>query len=159
MIEQFATASDEELLAELRGKHAVAVETTLLEHARTTDPRTITLLGRRILAHLDPDGPSPTEERLQQSHRSVTVTQGLLNGQLTSTCQAIWDAVLTPLAVRRPDEALGPDDRTPGQRLPDAFEEAGRRLLKSAQLPPPSGAAQSAIARLRACSELDCPSP
>ena len=52
-----------------RAEHAAAVETTLLEHARTVDPRTVRLLGQRILAHLDPDGPSPDEQRLQQAHR------------------------------------------------------------------------------------------
>ena len=38
-------------------------------------------------------------------------------------------AILTPLAARRPDDALGEDTRSPAQRLHDAFEEAGRRLL------------------------------
>jgi hypothetical protein len=127
-----------------RAEHAAQVETTLLEHARTADPRTVRLLGQRILAHLNPDGPSPAEERLQQSHRRVNLTRlpdsvGLLDGQLTPTCQAIWEAVLTPLAARRPDDALGPDDRTPGQRMHDAFEEAGRRLLKTGDLPDHAG--------------------
>src|SRR6185437_3517546 len=35
-----------------RAEHATAVESTLLEHARTVDPRTVKLLGQRILAHL-----------------------------------------------------------------------------------------------------------
>jgi hypothetical protein len=127
-----------------RAEHARSVETILLEHARTVDPRTVKLLGQRILAHLDPDGPSPTEERLQQSHRRLSLTRqadsvGLLDGQLTPTCQAIWEAILTPLAARRPDDLLGPDDRTPGQRLHDAFEEAGRRLLKNRNLPDHAG--------------------
>src|SRR6185312_10948479 len=123
-----------------RAEHAAAVETTLLEHARTVDPRTVKLLGQRILAHLDPDGPKPDEERLQQSHRRVDLDRlpdstGLLNGRLTPACQAIWEAILTPLAARRPDDALGLDDRTPGQRMHDAFEEAGRRLLATGDLP------------------------
>ncbi|HEX4728715.1 MAG TPA: DUF222 domain-containing protein, partial [Jatrophihabitans sp.] len=125
-------------------EHAVQVETTLLEYARTADPRTVRLLGQRILAHLDPDGPSPDEQRLQQAHRSVILNRlpdstGLLDGRLSPSCQAIWDAVLTPLAARRPDDALGPDDRTPGQRLHDAFEEAGRRLLATGDLPDHAG--------------------
>jgi hypothetical protein len=127
-----------------RAEHAAAVESTLLEHARTVDPRTVRLLGQRILAHLDPDGPSPAEERLQQAHRRLNLTRlpdstGLLDGQLTPTCQAIWEAVLTPLAACRPDDLLGPDPRTPGQRLHDAFEEAGRRLLKTGDLPDHAG--------------------
>ena len=71
-----------------RAEHAAAVETTLLEHARVADPRTVRLLGQRILAHLDPDGPSPAEQRLQQAHRRVNLSRlpdatGLLDGQLT----------------------------------------------------------------------------
>jgi hypothetical protein len=81
-----------------RAEHAVQVETALLEHARTVDPRTVRLLGQRSLAHLDPDGPSPVEERLQQSHQ-----------------------------------------RSPGQRMHDAFEEAGRRLLTTGDLPDHAG--------------------
>jgi hypothetical protein len=127
-----------------RAEHAAAVEATLLEHARVVDPRTVKLLGQRILAHLDPDGSSPAEERQQQSHRRLNLARlpdssGLLDGQLTPTCQAIWEAVLTPLAARRPDDALGPDDRTPGQRMHDAFEEAGRRLLATGNLPDHAG--------------------
>ena len=59
-------------------------------------------------------------------------------------CQAIWDTILTPLAARRPDDALGPDDRSPSQRLHDAFEEAGRRLLGSRGPPRPRRPARPA---------------
>ncbi|MFL6163934.1 MAG: DUF222 domain-containing protein [Jatrophihabitantaceae bacterium] len=127
-----------------RAEHAGPVESTLLEHARTSDPRTVRLLGQRILAHLDPDGPSPDERRLQQAHRRLTLSRnpdssGLLDGRLSPTCQAIWEAVLTPLAAQRPDDALGADDRSPAQRLHDAFEEAGRRLLATGDLPDHAG--------------------
>jgi hypothetical protein len=127
-----------------RAVHATAVEATLLEHARTSDPRTIRLLGQRILAHLDPDGPSPDVQRLQQAHRRVSLNRledgtGLLEGRLSPSCQAIWEAILTPLAAARPDDALGPDDRSLPQRLHDAFEEAGRRLLATGDLPNHAG--------------------
>src|SRR4029079_5618998 len=127
-----------------RAEHASQVEATLLKHAHTVDPHTVKLLGQPILAHLDPDGPSPEEQRLQQAHRQVALDRlpdstGLLGGRLTPTCQAIWEAILTPLAARRPDDALGPDVRTPGQRMHDAFEEAGRRLLKAGELPDHAG--------------------
>src|SRR4051794_12535019 len=77
-----------------RAEHAGPVESTLLEHARTSDPRTIRLLGQRILAHLGPDGPSPDERRLQQAHRRLTLSRnpdstGLLAGHLTPACQAV----------------------------------------------------------------------
>jgi len=127
-----------------RAEHATSVETTLLAHARTSDPRTIRLLGQRILAHLDPDGPSPDEQRVQQAHRQLRLNRlpdstGLLDGRLSPSCQAIWEAILTPLAAARPDDALGPDDRTISQRMHDAFEEAGRRLLATGDLPNHAG--------------------
>ena len=127
-----------------RAEHAAHIEATLLEHARVSDPRTIRLLGKRILAHLDPDGPSPDERRQQQAHRQVSLTQladgsGVLEGRLSPTCLAIWQAILTPLADRRPDDAMGPDDRTIGQRWHDALEEAGRRLLAAGDLPEHAG--------------------
>jgi len=127
-----------------RAENATAVETTLLEHARTENPYTLRLLGKRILAHLDPDGPSPAEQRLQQSHRRLTLTPmddgtGLLEGRLSPTCRAIWEAILTPLAERRPEDAMGPDTRTVPQRMHDAFEEAGRRLLAQGDLPDHAG--------------------
>jgi hypothetical protein len=134
----------EALPAEKQVEHATAVEATLLEHARTSDPRTLQMLGQRILAHLDPDGPCPEERRLQQTHRRLSLSRladstGLLDGRLTPACQAIWETILTPLAGKRPADALGPDERTPGQRLHDAFEEAGRRLLASGELPDQAG--------------------
>ena len=134
----------EAIPASEQAEHAEPVERTLLKHAKTSDPRTIRLLGRRILAHLDPDGPSPDEQRQQQAHRQISLTQladgsGQLEGRLSPTCLAIWQAILTPLADRRPDDALGSDDRTFGQRWQDAFEEAGRRLLATKDLPDHAG--------------------
>ena len=134
----------EAIPAKDQAEHATSVETTLLEHARTSDPRTIRLLGQRILAHLDPDGPSPDEQRQQQAHRQLRLNRlpdstGLLDGRLSPSCQAIWEAILTPLAAARPDDALGPDDRTISQRMHDAFEEAGRRLLATGDLPNHAG--------------------
>ena len=134
----------EAIPASQRAEHAEPVEITLLEHARTSDPRTVRLLGQRILAHLDPDGPSPEERGLQQAHRRVVLNRlqdgtGLLEGRLSPSCQAIWDAILTPLAAARPDDPLGPDDRTLPQRMHDAFEEAGRRLLAVGELPDHAG--------------------
>jgi hypothetical protein len=127
-----------------RAEHAEQVETTLLEQAGSHDPHGLRLLGKRMLAHLDPDGPSPEEQRQQQTHRRLTLNRledgtGLLEGRLSPTCQAIWEAILTPLAAARPEDALGPDDRTIPQRMHDAFEEAGRRLLDTGELPEHAG--------------------
>jgi hypothetical protein len=120
------------------------VEATLLAQAHTNNPHILRVLGKRILAHLDPDGPCPEEQRLQQTHRRLTLTPladscGLLEGRLSPTCRAIWETILTALADRRPQDALGPDTRTIPQRLHDAFEEAGRRLLAAQELPEHAG--------------------
>src|SRR6185503_10132793 len=103
---------------------------------------------------------SPEEQRLQQAHRRVDLdrlpdSSGLLSGRLTPTCQAIWEAILTPLAARRPEDALGPDDRTPGQRMHDAFEEAGRRLLATGELPDHAGLPAQLIITLT-LTDLEC---
>jgi hypothetical protein len=142
-----------------RAEHAVPVEATLLAHARRSDPRTVQLLGKRILAHLDPDGPSPEQQRAQQAHRRFSLNRlgdssGLLEGRLSPECQAIWEAILTPLAARRPDDALGPDDRTQPQRMHDAFEEAGRRLLAVGDLPDSAGLPSQLIITM-ALSDLE----
>ncbi|MFL6161126.1 MAG: DUF222 domain-containing protein [Jatrophihabitantaceae bacterium] len=134
----------EAIPAQEQAEHAGQVESTLVEQARTVDPRTVRLLGQRILAHLDPDGPSPEEQRLQQTHRRLSLSRladstGLLDGRLSPTCQAIWETILTPLAAKRPADALGEDERTSAQRLHDAFEEAGRRLLATRDLPDHAG--------------------
>jgi len=49
-----------------RAEHTQQVETTLLEQARTLNPGRIRQLGQRILAHLDPDAPSPDEQHQQR---------------------------------------------------------------------------------------------
>jgi hypothetical protein len=77
-------------------------------------------------------------------HRQLKLTgqddaTGLLTGRLSPTCRAIWQTILTALANCRPDDALGPDDRTIPQRWHDAFEEAGRRLLAVGDLPNHAG--------------------
>ena len=132
----------EAIPAPARAEHATQVETTLLDFAVTSDSRTVRLLGQRILAHLDPDGPAPQEQR--QSNRRLGLSRnpdstGLLDGLLTPACLAIWETILTPLAARRSSDALGDDNRNPGQRLHDAFEEAGRQLLASGRLPDQAG--------------------
>jgi hypothetical protein len=152
------------------------VEVTLLEQARLHDPYAVRQLGRRILAHLDPDGPSPEEQSLQQVHRQLKLTglddaTGLLTGRLSPTCRAIWQTILTALANCRPDDALGPDDRTIPQRWHDAFEEAGRRQgaaadpqrrrrrarLRHRPPAPTAGLRKAIIARDRGCTSRRCP--
>lgn len=135
----------------VRAEHASEVEATLSRFARTEDPRSLKLLADRIVAHLDPDGKEPTElDGHQHARRRLLLWRngdgsGDLSGTLTPACQAIWQTVLTSLASQRPDDALGPDTRTQPQCLHDAFEEAGRRLLATGDLPDTAGLSSTLI--------------
>src|SRR6202167_4149517 len=60
---------------------------------------------------------------------------GKLDGNLTPQCAAALQAVLDALGKRRGPE----DDRTKGQRLHDALEDACRRLIGSGCLPDRAG--------------------
>ena len=57
-------AAVEALPSAVRAEQAAPVEAALLEQAKSVDPQAVRLLGRRVLAHLDPDGPTPSEQRL-----------------------------------------------------------------------------------------------
>jgi hypothetical protein len=136
----------------VRLSHWSEVETVLVELARTKDPVSVTLLAHRIAAHLDPDGPEPNEQtdRRAASRRRLFLNRmgdssGELGAILTPACQAIWEAILTPLAAKPAKDALGEDARTDAQRWHDAFERAGRLLLGSGKLPDHAGTATTLI--------------
>ncbi|HEX2904558.1 MAG TPA: DUF222 domain-containing protein [Jatrophihabitans sp.] len=131
------------LPAEVRAHHGEEVERALSELAVEHDPVALRRLAQRIVAHLDPDGAEPRDDQ-HHRHRSVRLGTesdgaGFLEGSLTASCAAIWQAVLAPLAAQRSEDDLGPDTRTQWQRWHDAFEEAGRMLLKSGRLPRQAG--------------------
>lgn len=135
----------EVLPAPIRAVHGTEVEATLVSLARSKDPLSVKVLARRIAAHLDPDGPAPADvEPLQQSRRRLILARygdggAELSGFLSPACRAIWESVLTPLAAQRPADLTGDDSRSPEQRLHDAFEQAGRLLLGSGDLPEQAG--------------------
>lgn len=134
----------ERLPEPVRAEHREHVERTLVELASSHDPRTVKLLGERIVAHLDPDGARPEEDEWLRSRRGVRLVRhgdgsGELTGTLSPGCQAVWEAVLGPLAAARPADALGEDVRTNGQRWHDAFERAGQLLLAAKEIPDRAG--------------------
>ena len=136
----------------LRVRHWAEVETVLVEFARTKDPVSVKLLARRIAAHLDPDGPEPHDEtdRRVASRRRLFLNRlgdssGELGAVLTPACQAIWEAVLTPLVAKPAKDTLSEDSRTDAQRWHDAFEQAGRLLLGSGKLPDNAGVATTLV--------------
>jgi Domain of unknown function (DUF222)/HNH endonuclease len=121
---------------------AAQVEPTLLEHAQTLDPEQLAVLARRVTACLDPDGVLATDHD-QARHRDATLVtlpdgSGRLTATLTSQAAAVWATVLDTLSRPVPTETE-PDRRTPGQRRHDALTDAGRRLLRSGDLPDAGG--------------------
>jgi len=124
-------------------EHSSSVEATLVGLAQQHDPRALKRLAERVVAHLDPDGPEPADEA-RDRRRGLHLSRqpdgsGYLQGTLTAAATAVWEPILAALAAQRPEDDLGPDVRTRPQRMHDAFEHAGQKLLRSAQLPDHAG--------------------
>ena len=119
------------------------VEPTLLVHARTLDPERLAVVARRVVACLDPDGVLATDRDQARRRDATLVTlpdgSGRLTATLTSEAVAVWTTVLDTLSRPVPAEGAEPDRRTPGQRRHDALVDAGRRLLRSGDLPDAGG--------------------
>jgi hypothetical protein len=120
------------------------VEQTLADHARRFEPRPLAQITHRVLAHLDPDGPAPTEAPpppARELHLRPNGDGSLrLDGHLDNEGAAIVRTVLDSLSARRPDtDPAGPDQRTLAQRNGDALVEACGILLDDAVLPTAGG--------------------
>lgn len=129
----------DELPGQAQAEHAAAIEERLVADARTFDPTQLCRLARRIVAIIDPDR-TLADVRHHERRRSAVLSHnsdgsGELRAHLTPGALAVWEAVLDPLAAPQPDDEAGRDTRTPTQRLHDALLDAGRRLLRSGELP------------------------
>ena len=78
---------------------------------------------------------------------------GSISGELTAELYVKLQTVLSPLAAPRPDDANGPDTRTPAQRMHDALEDVCDRLLRSGTLPD-SGGVPATVTVTMTLSEL-----
>jgi Domain of unknown function (DUF222)/HNH endonuclease len=127
------------------------VEPTLLEHAQTLDPEQLAVLARRVTAGLDPDGVLATDRDHARRRDATLVTlpdgSGRLTATLTSPAAAVWTTVLDTLSRPAPAENE-PDRRSPGQRRHDALADAGRRLLRSGDLPDAGGTVTTVLITL-----------
>ena len=133
----------------LRPEHRGSIDAALSALGGELDPGGLKVAGERILGYLHPDG-SLTPDRIHQRDRHAEMQRhpdgsGRLTAQLTPACYALWETVLEPLARRRPDTGQGPDDRSDGQRLHDALEDAAKRLLRIGELPSTAGVATTLI--------------
>ena len=130
---------------------AAQAEAVLLEQAGTFDPKTLGVLGGRILEVVDPDAADAKladelarEERRAARRREFRLREDgegttWLSGRLDAEAAAIVRAALDPLAAPRPSAADGPDRRSAAQRHGDALVELCRRALVGGDLPDNGG--------------------
>lgn len=106
-----------------------AAEADLARYARSFDPRSLSTIGRHILAHLDQDGPHPREEPEPAAAagelRFWDRRDGRLGleGFLESEHSAAFRALIEQLAAPRPTAEGILDPRTSAQRNADALLE------------------------------------
>jgi hypothetical protein len=84
--------------------HRAEVEAELAKHSRTLDAAQLSLLGTRILAHLDQDGPPPKDDPETRRRLTFTDRDGgyELGGWLDREAAEILRSALSPLAAPRP---------------------------------------------------------
>lgn len=117
-------------------------EQTLASAARRFDPSALGTIAERLLAHLDPDGPEPSEEPdTMRELRVRTGTDGVvsLTGKLDPEGGARVLEVLGSLNGRRPPVEGVPDTRSESRRNADALVEAMTSLLDEGELPTRGG--------------------
>jgi hypothetical protein len=118
-------------------------ETFLVEQAELFDAATLAGIARRLVDTLLPDG-TLAEERSQQRRRFLSCVpngEGMhrLTADLDSETAALALAVLHSLAAPKPSDDGGPDERTAGQRMHDAFRSVLKIALRSEELPRSAG--------------------
>lgn len=119
------------------------VEVFLVEQAQLFDAKLLAGIARQLIDTLCPDG-RLADEREQQRRRRLTcvpTADGMhrISGDLDPETSALAMAVLHALGAPRPTDASGPDERTPGQRLHDAFRAVLKLALRSGELPVTGG--------------------
>ncbi len=117
------------------------VEAELARHARTLDAGQLAVLGKRILAYLDQDGPRPKDISETRRHLSFRDRDGgcELVGWLDREAAEIVRAALSPLAAPRPATDTEIDLRTAAQRHADALVDLAQRALQAGDLPTEGG--------------------
>ncbi|MGX9295010.1 HNH endonuclease signature motif containing protein [Tsukamurella paurometabola] len=112
------------------------LEEILVTAAESVPPEDIVLIGKRAIAHLDPDGAEPDQDRIRRSRELTVSAQGDdlmsdIGGSLSPECRALLDVVLAKFArpgVVNPDDADAPVDPTDA----DAVREAAARDTRTA---------------------------
>jgi hypothetical protein len=151
-----STEHTETILTALRNLPSTAsvedqalAEKHLVQAATILRPREVAAVGRRILAHLHPDGELASEAE-QHRRRGFTLhpeTDGsyTARGRLTPTCGALLLATLTPRSAPQATGDTGPDPRSQPQRLHDALQDLAGVAVRRNELPESGAPAQVII--------------
>ncbi|MGH3788251.1 MAG: DUF222 domain-containing protein, partial [Pseudonocardiaceae bacterium] len=117
------------------------VEAELARHARTLDAGQLAVLGKRILAYLDQDGPPPKDQAETRRRFRFHDRDGgyELRGWLDQEAAEIVRSALSPLAAPRPATDTEVDLRDAAQRDADALVELAQRALAGGELPTEGG--------------------
>ena len=118
-------------------------ESFLVEQAQIFDARVLSGIARRLIDTLCPDGRLADEREQQRRRRLTCLPSGdgmyRINGDLDSETAALALTVLHSLAAPKPTDAGGPDERSSGQRLHDAFRSVLKLALRAGELPTSGG--------------------
>jgi hypothetical protein len=128
------TATVDKLPAALAAENEAWLEAELVAQARDFDPARVTILGRRLLDVLDPDG-TLADDADHQRRREFSVVKyrdgsGTATARWTPSLMAVIEAFLDEFAAPRPGVDGTPDPRSAGQRNHDAIEEGFSRLVR-----------------------------
>jgi len=138
-----------ELPAAIGFEDRALAEKHLVEAATTLRPRQVAALGRRILAHLHPDGTlaAEAEQRRRRGFALRPEADGsyTATGRLTPACGALLLAALTPRSAPRPSGQAGPDPRNHPQRMHDALEDLAGIAVRRTELTDSGAPAQVII--------------
>lgn len=120
------------------------IEQTLAGHARRFEPRPLAQITHRVLAHVDPDGPAPTEPPpppARELHLRPNDDGSLrLDGRLDNEGAALVRTVLDSLNGRRPDtDPGGPDDARLRSAMVTPWSRPVRCCSTTPCCPPPVG--------------------
>ncbi len=146
------TRAVDQLPVAIQAEREDELQAGLLAHADNFDPDQLNKIARRWVDVLDPDG-TLTEYADHERNRELTLSPNrdgsyTISGRLTPLCGAIWRPILDSLSKPVPADDGARDERRPGQRRADGFQEAGLLLNRAEQLPHAGGAAVTLLVNI-----------
>ena len=143
------TATVASLPIAARGEHGEPLERFLVGQACAHAPDFLARAAKHAVTVLDPDGTLSSDED-HHRRRSFTLTpradgssdvRGYLTPQCTAVVLAVLDPLASPASATKADSSVEAvqDPRSYPQRMHDALQDAGQRILASGSLPDNGG--------------------